>query len=442
MNSPASQGADWKARLDHVVDTVREMSAETDPQKMVRNYIQRMRTLYPADSAVSLSRRGLEHPQYRITRSHLWQHEEINPWKQPERLPLLNGGLLGELIYSDRPHIIDNLIIPRDDPAYEHLAGMHSLIAVPHFNEGVALNMVVHLRKDPAAFSREDFPDLVLMSNLFGRATHNLVLSSQLRDAYDFLDSELKVVADIQRSLLPVELPKIPGLELAAYYQTSRHAGGDYYDFFPLPDGKWGMLIADVSGHGTPAAVVMAITHTIAHSHPGPPTSPQAMLEFINRRLAMQAQRHNSFVTAVYGIFDPQTRVLTYSSAGHPPPRVKRADGSVVTLDAAQHLPLGIIAEEMYSQAQFQLAPGDLLLLYTDGITEARNPSHDIFGLDRLDAVMRNLCCGVHGLVDNVLEAVRRYESGRQPNDDQTLLGAYVQGHCDADPAGCGCSPA
>src|SRR5262245_44795135 len=127
----------------------------------------------------------------------------------------------------------------------------------------------------------------------------------------------MRVVADIQRSLLPQKLPAIPGLELGAHYQTSRWAGGDYYDFFPLPDGRWGILIADVSGHGTPAAVMMAITHTIAHGYPGPPTPAPKMLEFLNRRLSCCSMRDmEAFVTAFYGIFDPATGTLRYSSAG------------------------------------------------------------------------------------------------------------------------------
>src|SRR5207253_1299364 len=103
----------------------------------------------------------------------------------------------------------------------------------------------------------------VWLSNLFGRATHNLVLAEELRQAYEAVDRELVAVADIQRSLLPAKLPKIPTMDLAAHYQTSRRAGGDYYDFFPLAEGKWGIIVADVSGHGTPAAVLMAITHCI-----------------------------------------------------------------------------------------------------------------------------------------------------------------------------------
>src|SRR5262249_29239782 len=148
-------------------------------------------------------------------------------------------------------------------------------------DQRVALNMVVVMRREPAGFRREIFPEIVWMSNLFGRAAHNLVLTEEVRKAYQAVDQELKIVGDIQRSLLPIRLPPIPTLDMAVSYQTSERAGGDYYDFFPLPEGKWGILIADVSGHGTPAAVLMAITHSIAHVFPGDPCPPAHLLNHL-----------------------------------------------------------------------------------------------------------------------------------------------------------------
>src|SRR6266540_4334910 len=130
IEAPSGADPDWHARLRHTVETVRELSLERDPQRMVRQYGRRMREYFPLDGHVSLSRRGLEFPKYRITRSHLFK-DEINPWKQTDQLPLLEGGLLGELIYGDEPRLIDELSVSPDDPAYEHLAGMRSAIAIP-----------------------------------------------------------------------------------------------------------------------------------------------------------------------------------------------------------------------------------------------------------------------------------------------------------------------
>src|SRR5260370_21362476 len=114
---------------------------------------------------------------------------------------------------------------------------------MPMYDRGVALNMILLLRRAPQGFSAEQFREVVWMSNLFGRATSHLLLLDRLKDAYESVDYEMKVVAEIQRSLLPGKMPVIPTLSVAAHYQTSHRAGGDYYDFFPLPDGKWGILI-------------------------------------------------------------------------------------------------------------------------------------------------------------------------------------------------------
>jgi sigma-B regulation protein RsbU (phosphoserine phosphatase) len=331
----------WQQRLAFIVDTMRELSEQTDPQLLVQAYGRRMRQALPSDGFVSLSRRDLARPRVRVTRSHLWG-TEVNPWTARERV-ILDGGLLSELIWSDEAVVIDDFCLRDGDPGAEFLKGMRSLVAVPLFDRGVALNMYVALSVSPNRFLRQDLPERVWMSNLFGRATHNLVLSDQVRQAYAAVDRELKTVADMQRSLLPTHLPNVPSLELAAHYQTSRRAGGDYYDFFPLDDGRLGILIADVSGHGTPAAVMMAVTHSIAHTHGEEPTPPSKLLAFINRHLcARYTSGNGTFVTAFYGIYDPRARTLTYGSAGHCPPRVKRTDGRVLPIEGSLSLPLGI----------------------------------------------------------------------------------------------------
>src|SRR5437660_8704744 len=133
---------DWQERLAFIVETMRDMSRQTDPQAMVRAYGTRMRQLMQTDRTVSLSRRDLPPPKYRITRSSLWK-EEVNPWQNKDRLPVLEGGLLGELIYGDEPRVIDEIQIAPDDPAAEYFAGMRSLIAVPDYNQGMAINRVV-----------------------------------------------------------------------------------------------------------------------------------------------------------------------------------------------------------------------------------------------------------------------------------------------------------
>ncbi len=416
----------WEERLAYVVDMMREMSTQPDPEEMVRVYIARMSRFRPGDAVVSLSRRRLQAPWYRITRSSMWT-ERINPWREPERLPLLRTGVLGELLYGDAPRIIDDLAPEEDDPAAEYLRGYRSLLAIPVYDGGVALNMAVFLARDRAGFDPEQLPERVWSTNLFGQATQNLVLKRDLDEAYSALDRELRITADLQQSMLPREIPAIPRLDVAAHYQPSARAGGDYYDFFELPEGKWGLLIADVCGHGAPAAVLMAVTHALANTYVGE-AHPGAMLEDLNRRLHDgYTAGHGSFVTAFFGVFDPRTLQLDYASAGHPQPRIKRCrDGSLFTLERARSVPLGIVAGQRYTTASVTLEAGDQVILYTDGVTEAMNPRREMFETRRLDEALENCSLTAEGLIADVLARLGAFAEGAPASDDQTMIVARV----------------
>ncbi len=415
----------WAQRLGIITTMMREVSRMTNPEDMVDVYGTWVQAIQPVDRFVAVSRRDLIQPYYRITRSGLWEERgiEINPWKQRNQLPMFDRGILGDLIYAQKPMLFDNLDVPEGDPAYEHLVGCKSMYAIPQFENGVAINMIVALKKEPDYFDREEMPNRMWVSNLFGRATKNLVLNEELRKAYEIVDRELKVVADIQRSLLPMELPKIDGLDIAVHYQTSTQAGGDYYDFFELDDGRIGILIADVSGHGTPAAVMMAVTHSIAHTRDEPPTPPSDLLNFINRRLTARYTNNGTFVTAFYGIYDPKDRTILYCNAGHNPPMVRRADGSAtLTLDENRNLPLGIVEDETYQDAKAQLRAGDVLVIYTDGITEARSPSDELFGTERLEGLLCDCAPDAKAIIETTVKAVNEWTDFAPANDDRTLV--------------------
>jgi len=217
-------------------------------------------------------------------------------------------------------------------------------------------------------------------------------------------------------------------MQLVAHYQTSRRAGGDYYDFFPLDDGKWGILIADVSGHGTPAAVVMAMTQTITHLYAGPSDLPGALLEFLNDRLATPHMGDSgTFVTAFYAIYDPNSRKLVYANAGHNPPRLMRcASGEPMALDQAANLPLGIMPDISYANSTHSLQPGDRLVFYTDGVIEARNADGRMFGTERLDHILSDCSAEAGDVVEAVLSNLETFTDGEPAADDITLLAARV----------------
>jgi sigma-B regulation protein RsbU (phosphoserine phosphatase) len=418
----------WREELAIVDRTMKAISGIIDPQELVDVYFDGIGQLIDVGDYVSLSRRGVVPPSYLVTRSSRFT-EDFNPWTQRDRLPLLKGGVLGEIAYAGAPVIIDDLPsrLTPDDPGHFYLDGFQRVVALPQYDDGEALNFTCMLFPPDREIDHAMIPMLHWQGGLFGRGTQNLVLRNQVTAALAALDGELRTVGEIQRSLLPAELPVIPGFEMSAYYQTSARAGGDYYDFFPLEGDRWGLFIADVSGHGTPAAVLMAITHAIAHSQPGKHTPPARLLRYLNSRLSCFYTRNGTFVTAFYGVLDPATRTLSYASAGHNPPRLVRG-GHVESIAGAGSLPLGIEDDQEYGEASVSLCGGDLLLLYTDGITEAPAPmngatTRQLFGVERLDRLL--LDCGgasAEGCIERVRREVNDFSRHVPPTDDQTLI--------------------
>jgi sigma-B regulation protein RsbU (phosphoserine phosphatase) len=321
--------------------------------------------------------------------------------------------------------LFNRLEVSADDPCWEHLEGMRSLACVPGYDRGQPVNLFIVLRRESDSFSVEDLEGLLLNANLLGRTVNNLLLTQQLQEAYQALDREKEQVGRMQRHLLPADLPHIEGLELGASYQTCSRAGGDYYDVLSLPEEQWGLFMADVSGHGTPAAVVMAMMHTLVHAFPGPPMPPAHVLAHINRHLLAMAPE-GMFATAFYGIYDPHYRRLRYASAGHPPPRWRNGTCCIRDVEGAPGLPLGVLDEESWTEREVTLVPGDALLLYTDGILEGSNARGEAFGRPRLDQALRLGPARAGALVQHIERHYKAFCNGAPDMDDRTLLAAVA----------------
>ncbi len=415
-------------KVERAIELARDVSSQTDPQIMVRKYAARIRELSPSDGYLSLSRRGLDSPWYRITRYSGWT-DEINPWKELDKLPLLDGGLLSNLIYANEPRVMSDVSLSADDPALNFLDGIQTLVAIPLFDGGESQNMVIRMFRGGDIPDIENLPDMIVTSNMFGQATKNLVMADALREAYGRLDAEFQAIAAIQRSLLPTTLPDTPGLDLATYYETAHRAGGDYYDIFPMDDSRTGIIIADVSGHGAAAAVVMARMHASLHAFPGDLSAPADVLTFANEHLQQQCSQQLpqvTFATAFYGVFDARRGTLTYSSAGHNPPRLRTHDGAIASLAGAVQMPLGIDCGLSFETARVSMASGDEVLLYTDGIVEAFGPNHEQFGLARLDDTFVRSQSTTSAVIEGIVDAVTTFASGTPFEDDRTLVALRV----------------
>jgi serine phosphatase RsbU (regulator of sigma subunit) len=247
-------------------------------------------------------------------------------------------------------------------------------------------------------------------------------LRTKLELAYRRLDREDERVGDIQRSLLPDRAPDLDGYEFAVHYATSARAGGDYYDFLPLRPHRLGLLVADASGHGSSAAVLMAITRVLVHDTDGALESPDQMLDRLNQRLRPNLGPAQ-FVTAAFAVLDLATGRLEVARAGHEPPLVVRASGEVVALDQGGGPPLGPFPDARFAMASARLAPGDAVLFYTDGLTEAASRDGELFGSTRLTRVLAEAAGQPADRIrDRLLSAVNDHAAGVALQDDLSFV--------------------
>jgi len=253
-------------------------------------------------------------------------------------------------------------------------------------------------------------------------------LTDELRQAREELKRYGELLLTIQKSILPQQLPAVPSLDLAVHFADADGVGGDFYDVHPIGLDRWAFVIADVVGHGLAAAALLGMVHALGSAVRGQasPPSPGASLSLVNQPLTRYLADSGQYVTAFVGRYDAQTRVLTYASAGHPYARLIRGD-SVLRLDAATAIPLGISAKSVYEEASVQLQPGDRLVLFTDGITESMNTAHELFGDERLDAVVCASAITAAELLSRVVKSVRTFRGGGPANDDETCLVALVK---------------
>jgi len=209
-------------------------------------------------------------------------------------------------------------------------------------------------------------------------------LYKQLMEAYAIIDRERDTIAQIQRSLICQELPKAPGFNFFADYQPSAKASGDYYDFIRINDDHLGVLVADVSGHGSPAAVIMAMMRVLIRSFLAKVSSPKEVLETINTILC-ENQESGHFITAFYGVIHLPSHTMKFASAGHNPPLLIEYDtGTIQKLHTDRGFPLMIHCLNDIEEREVILPPNSKLICYTDGLTEARGEGRDMYGLNRL----------------------------------------------------------
>ncbi|HEY3174291.1 MAG TPA: SpoIIE family protein phosphatase [Candidatus Polarisedimenticolia bacterium] len=301
------------------------------------------------------------------------------------------------------------------------LQGIRSAMCVPLWNNREVIGLIyVDTLNAARTFSPEDLKLLTLLANIAAVKIENAKLFEDTIEKQR-MEKELKNAAEIQRKLLPVGNPTFEGYEVVGFNDPCREVGGDYFDFMERGPGRLGIAIADVSGKGTGAALLMATVRASFRAHVGASAGIQDLIKSLNETI-LQSAKENNFVSFYYGEIDAASGAVECVNAGHNAPILMRATGQVERLKA-DGLILGVFAGARYGLNKVTIGPGDLLVAFSDGVPEAQNEAGEEFGEDRLLGLLKEQRgAGAQAIQDLVKENVRSFMGLAPQYDDITLL--------------------
>lgn len=393
---------DLKVILDHLLDTVYQILPYDAAGIFVLN-CDILRTPYHRDRTLiaGIAQRGFDQ-----------RPEDLDPM-------LMEGkGIIGTVIQSGESLVLPNVRL--DSRYVTGRAGTRSEIAVPIIRDKRPFG-ALNLESDRVnAFDEQDIEVLQFVADAASIAIEKSILHTQIVEKKR-IDDQLQIAAELQARLLPAAPPQIEGYSIAGLCTPAYEVGGDYYDFVPLDSGRLGIVVADVSGNGIAAALLMTSFRAllIPGARAGMPPAP--LMTHVNTLLPEFARRRD-FISALYGILDTSSGVFTYANCGHNLPFLVRGDGKIDRLPQTGPS-LIILPEAQYETGTVVLNHGDLLVLYTDGVVEVFNGSREEFGNERLEqAVSASRQGSATTILHETVAATRSFSGPEVSHDDFTLV--------------------
>ncbi len=337
----------------------------------------------------------------------------------------LGEGLAGHVAATGEVlNIEDAYTDPRFARAFDQLSGYrcHSMLIAPMYNpQRKIIGVVQLLNKKGGPFTDRDERLLTAMATQAAISIENARLYAQEIEQR-LINQELETARAIQRSFLPLTVPQHAGWDIGAFWRPMREVAGDFYDFFALPDGRLGVVIADVSGKGVPAALFMALSVTLMRFGMSLDLVPGDVVDRANMRL-ISDQQSRMFTTAFVGYLDLDSGALQFASAGHNPPLLYRAATGQHEYLTASGVAMGLFRDAGYAEGTVALADDDVLVLYTDGITEVINEKEEEFGEERLEAlVVQEASRPAQELAEMIVESAATFGKDQGACDDETLV--------------------
>ncbi|MCL4269447.1 MAG: SpoIIE family protein phosphatase [Anaerolineales bacterium] len=286
----------------------------------------------------------------------------------------------------------------------------------------LAYSMVEIMSERLDSSNEAAFHDLVAKNQALQKAYDELKAAQDQLIEKERLERELQVAADIQMSILPDVLPDFEEFSFGARILPARQVGGDLYDVFTLKGGQVGVLIGDVADKGVPSALFMARAHALVMAEADIGLTAGEVLRMVNSHIT-RLQKSTQFVTVLYGILDLKTRIFSYARAGHEPPLILHLNGNVERIPHSPGMALGLWDEITLDERSVQLLSGDTLLLYTDGMTDCRDPKGEPFGLDRIKTTLSGYAnFNAQQVCDHMLNTLNQFRDGSKQDDDVTLV--------------------
>ena len=290
----------------------------------------------------------------------------------------------------------------------------------------LSTSMVHVLSQRLDAANTQSFRDLTEKNRQLQTAYDELKAAQAQLIEKERLERELQVAADIQLSILPDELPQTDEFDFGARILPARQVGGDFYDIFLLNENQAGVVIGDVADKGVPSAIFMARAHALIMAEAHIDASPGQVMQAVNRHIT-RLQKSTQFVTVLYGILDLKTRMFRYARAGHEPPLLLYADGTVERLPYNPGMALGLWEKVKLDECTITLPAGSTLLLFTDGMTDCRDPNGELFGLERIrQKLSEQKNNSAQQTCDDLLDALKKYQDGSKQDDDVTLVAIHT----------------
>lgn len=411
-------------KLRMLLDITKTISRSLDLKEVLNLVMDTLDSLIPYDAAgiylVKCSR-PLGEWEDEIDETCVFHTEAVRGYDiaNLQELRLKTGeGLIGHVAMRGKPFIAPDV---SKEPRYINArARTQSEMIAPIISNNQVIGVFDLESDDLNAYTNDDIEILMLLSSQVAIIIEKVMLHESLIEKQR-LEAQLEVARQVQLQLLPPRDPQLEGFDISAYNFPTEEVSGDYYDWVRIYDDQIGIVIADVSGKGVPAALLMAFLRASlrAATHIG--YAPHISMTKVNNLLWESIER-NQFVTAFYGVLDAMNRTLAYSNAGHNPPVLIDAEGNT-RFEERGGVPLGMFRDSRYYEYYVTIEPGQMLVLYTDGVTEAMNANDEEYGRDRLvDAVKRGRHLSARELIDFVHRDVIDWTEGRGADDDVTFF--------------------